>query len=93
MKIDVEGYEPYVIAGARQTLARTRAVITEFSPHLDGGHNRSVWDMVADLHGAGFTATTLNDSQEAIPLNDQTCRSIKDQTDIIWLRADKTALA
>ena len=34
LKIDVEGYEPDVIAGASGTLARTDAVILEFSPAL-----------------------------------------------------------
>lgn len=32
LKIDVEGYEPAVIAGATKTLERTSAVIMEFSP-------------------------------------------------------------
>lgn len=32
LKIDVEGYEPAVIAGASQTLRRTDVVIVEFSP-------------------------------------------------------------
>ena len=34
LKIDVEGYEPAVIAGATKTLERTAAVILEYSPDL-----------------------------------------------------------
>jgi len=34
LKIDVEGYERAVIAGAKRTLARTEALIIEYSPEL-----------------------------------------------------------
>ena len=35
MKIDVEGYEPAVIAGAKRTLAHTDVVITEYTPSVE----------------------------------------------------------
>ena len=34
IKIDVEGYEPFVLEGAKQTLTRTDAVAIEYSPSL-----------------------------------------------------------
>jgi FkbM family methyltransferase len=39
LKIDVQGYEKPVLAGARQTLAKTKFVLIElnFMPHYDGG--------------------------------------------------------
>lgn len=39
LKIDVQGYEKPVLAGAKQTLAKTKFVLIElnFMPHYDGG--------------------------------------------------------
>jgi FkbM family methyltransferase len=34
VKIDVEGYEPFVIEGAKQTLSRTDTLVIEYSPHF-----------------------------------------------------------
>ena len=34
IKLDAEGYEPEIIAGGRQALARCRAVLIEYSPEL-----------------------------------------------------------
>lgn len=34
MKIDVEGYEGFVLAGAKQTLPRMERLVMEFSPPL-----------------------------------------------------------
>jgi FkbM family methyltransferase len=34
VKIDVEGYEPFVIEGANETLSRTQTLVIEYSPHL-----------------------------------------------------------
>ena len=33
VKIDVEGYEPFVIEGANETLSRTETLVMEYSPH------------------------------------------------------------
>ncbi len=32
--MDVEGYEPFVIAGAKETLSRTQILVLEYSPQL-----------------------------------------------------------
>lgn len=58
VKIDVEGYEPMVLAGARDALRRTRALLVELSPDLadQGGLDLPV--MLEDIAAAGFKPET-----------------------------------
>lgn len=54
IKIDVEGYEPWVLAGASVTLQRTQALLIELSPELSkagGGDFADMLDLIAE---AGF---------------------------------------
>ena len=53
IKIDVEGSEPAVIAGARQTLARTDAIILEYSAGLSQTGGLSTDSMAANLPTRG----------------------------------------
>ncbi|MDQ3510687.1 MAG: FkbM family methyltransferase [Pseudomonadota bacterium] len=58
IKIDVEGYEPWVLAGASATLRRTRALLIELSPALSeagGADFGGMLDLIAD---AGFVPRT-----------------------------------
>jgi FkbM family methyltransferase len=55
LKIDVEGYELPVFAGAARTLARTQVVYFEAGPHLFAHFNYSARDVFAHLEQAGFT--------------------------------------
>ena len=59
IKIDVEGYEPAVIAGAARTLERTDALILEYSPELSESGGLSARDMMARLQSLGFTPFVL----------------------------------
>ena len=56
IKIDVEGFEPAVIAGASRTLARTQAIILEYSPELSRAGALSTDDMMAKLQASGLRA-------------------------------------
>jgi FkbM family methyltransferase len=59
IKIDVEGYEPAVIAGATRTLQRTLAVILEYSPGLSRAGGLSPDDMLDRFASADFEAFRL----------------------------------
>jgi FkbM family methyltransferase len=54
LKMDVEGYEPRVLAGAERTLPRVRAILCEISPEwlIRGGSSPAA--LVAHLAGHGF---------------------------------------
>jgi FkbM family methyltransferase len=82
IKIDVEGYEPAVIHGARKALSRSQAVVTEVSPTLSTAGNLSIKDMAFELQGAGFRPNRLHEGR----LAHADINTIEGQLDIIWLR-------
>jgi len=86
IKIDVEGYEPAVIAGATKTLARTEALVLEFSPQLSGDGALSTRHMTNALQGMGFAPFRLQ-GNEALPLDTEQLNRIDHQCDVIWLRS------
>jgi FkbM family methyltransferase len=88
LKIDVEGYEPAVIEGATQTLARTDVVILEYSPDLSRSGGLSVDAMSDRLRAAGFVPHRLDADGRvaAVALGD--LPKIKGQVDLIWFRVD-----
>ena len=55
MKIDVEGYEPEVVAGAKQALARAGVVVVEHSPGLSQAGGLSYEGMLDQLYASGLT--------------------------------------
>ena len=87
VKIDVEGYEPAVISGGVETLRRASAIVTEFSPALSASGGLSLPAMIDQLDGLGFRPHRLgrDAALEAVSLGD--LRALKDQIDVIWLRA------
>ncbi len=54
IKIDVEGYEPQVLKGARQALARTGALLIELSPELSLQGGLDLPSMVDAIAAAGL---------------------------------------
>jgi FkbM family methyltransferase len=54
LKIDVEGYEPRVLGGARATLARTGILLIELSPALSRAGGLDVSRALDDIAEAGF---------------------------------------
>lgn len=87
IKIDVEGYEPAVIAGASATLSRTAALITEYSPELAGRDRAPLDAMLDNLADAGFIPHRLADDGRLAALSLSELRGIDSQTDIVWRRA------
>ena len=89
IKIDVEGYEPAVVAGARRTLARTEAVVVEYSPDLSRAGGLSTDDLLARLHHAGFTPFALCSDGGTIRLNFNDLRGFVGTLDVIFARTDR----
>jgi hypothetical protein len=55
LKVDVEGFEPAVIAGAERTLERTQVVILEMAPARYREAGQSIERMLATLRSNGFS--------------------------------------
>lgn len=88
-KIDVEGYEPAVIAGAQQTLERTDAVILEHSPDLSRNGGLSAEDMSTRLQSWGFTPFVLRSTGGTVRINLEELRNLRGSLDVIWVRTER----
>ncbi|MDO8878643.1 MAG: FkbM family methyltransferase, partial [Pseudolabrys sp.] len=86
LKIDVEGYEPAVIEGAARLLARTDAVVLEYSPDLGDAGQLSTGAMIGRLEAAGFAPHRFDDGHRVAPLTMAELRATTGQMDVIWLR-------
>lgn len=58
IKIDVEGYEPWVLAGASEALQRTEALLIELSPGLSEAGDAEMGTMLDLIAQAGFVPQT-----------------------------------
>jgi len=88
LKIDVEGFEPAVIEGAKRTLARTRAVVVEVQPSLHGAAGLSVEDMLGHLGAAGFLPHVLSGDGTLAGVDIVEYLKQQDCCDVIWTRRD-----
>lgn len=65
LKIDVQGFEAHLLAGAAQTLARDRPVVfCEVSADMLRRAGRSTQQMLAPFEAAGYRLTMVWDSQD-----------------------------
>jgi FkbM family methyltransferase len=85
-KIDVEGYEPSVVAGATRALCRTDLLITEYSPSLSRSGNLSVDEMIDGLIAGGFIPHLLTVSGGITQIDRDDLRRVDGQVDVIWTR-------
>ncbi len=86
VKIDVEGYEPAVIAGGGRTLARASAVIVEYSPELSAGGGLAPADMLMRLGSLGLAPFVLLSEGGIARTSIDELRDLKGSLDVIWLR-------
>ena len=86
LKIDVEGYEPAVIAGAARALQRTETVILEYSPALSRAGRLSVEPMLAQLDAAGFSPARIGRGGAIERLDREAVRELDGVTDLVWAR-------
>jgi len=89
LKIDVEGYEPAVIAGAARTLNVTGAVVLEYSPALSRAGGLSIEHMLAALGAAGFSPQALRSDGSLEPLDVIGLIAREDPIDLIWVKRKK----
>jgi FkbM family methyltransferase len=89
VKIDVEGYEPAVIAGAKETLKRTGALILEYSPDLSGAGGLSVAGLLDDLHAAGFSPHVLLSTGGTTPVGYEELQRFSGTVDLIFVRSER----
>jgi FkbM family methyltransferase len=87
LKIDVEGYEPAVIAGASKTLARTAAVILEYSPDLSSAGGLSGQGMIDRLLGAGFEPFGLDSEGRTVPVAAEKLGAFEGQMDLVMMKS------
>lgn len=88
LKIDVEGYEPAVIAGARQTLAWTDVVILEWSPSLSRMGGLSTAEMLSHLTVNGFVPDTLAATGRIEKVTTDELERVGDGIDVVWIKGD-----
>ncbi|HWP27438.1 MAG TPA: FkbM family methyltransferase [Xanthobacteraceae bacterium] len=93
LKIDVEGFEPAVIHGARGTLARTDVLIIEHSPDLSRAAGWSADLMIAQLAQCGFRPHVLRAAGGVAAITPLELRSFTGVIDIIWTRAEARGVA
>jgi FkbM family methyltransferase len=91
IKIDVEGYEPAVIAGAKQTLKRAAALILEYSTDMSSAGGLSTAGLLADLQAAGFTPYGLLSAGGTTPVRYAELEKFSGTLDVIFVRADRLA--
>jgi FkbM family methyltransferase len=89
MKIDVEGYEPAVISGAAKTLARTDAVLLEYSPDLCLAAGTPVQPMIDSLLAAGFAPHRVETGGHPVALTPDDLSAIRWQVDLVWLKTGR----
>lgn len=86
LKIDVEGYEPAVISGAAKTLARTDAVLIEYSPELYRAAGTPVQPMIDLMYGGGFAPHRVETGGHLVPISGVDLSNIQWQVDLVWLK-------
>lgn len=91
IKIDAEGFEPAVIAGARQTLDRTNVVVLEYSPDWSGAGGLSVKEMLVSLQSRGFKPFALHHSGGIVRTTYDALEEFMGTLDIIFVRTERIA--
>jgi FkbM family methyltransferase len=89
IKIDVEGYEPAVIAGAKRSLARAEALILEYSPDLSRGGGLSAEHMIGQLHSIGFTPFVLRAGGGTSRTSADELQNLAGSLDVIFVRTER----
>jgi len=87
IKIDVEGYEPAVIAGAGRTLERADALILEYSPELSRAGSLSTGEMMERLRALGFAPFVLLSTGGTARADFDELASLTGSLDVIFVRA------
>jgi FkbM family methyltransferase len=85
VKIDVEGYEPFVIEGARETLFRTKTLVIEYSPEFlrkAGVAPASLFDALS----ANFSRIFRFDHADLVEVTVKDCLASETQVELVFER-------
>jgi FkbM family methyltransferase len=85
MKIDVEGYEPFVIEGARETLSRTKTLVIEYSPDFlrkAGIDPASLFDALS----ANFSRVFRFENANLVEVTVKDCLASETQVELLFER-------
>jgi FkbM family methyltransferase len=85
VKIDVEGYEAFVLDGARETLTRTETLFMEFSPPLlrkAGVDPASIFKLLSRY----FSCISRIESTNLVKVTAMECLSSESQSDLVFER-------
>jgi FkbM family methyltransferase len=93
VKIDVEGYEPSVIAGASRALERADAVILEHSPDWSRGGGLPVEDSLRALAATGFVPHVLLEGGGLARTNFEALLGFEGSLDVVCLRISRLGAA
>ncbi len=89
IKIDVEGYEPFVIKGAARTLKRTDSISIEFSPYLFNASNdlkNESFELVRTL-AAQFPRVEVVSAKGLRETTVKDLLAMQEQVDVIFSRS------
>jgi FkbM family methyltransferase len=86
LKVDAEGYEPAVIAGAERALARAEVIVTEYSPELIQSGGLSARDMLDRLQSAGFTPHEVSAGGRLAEVAVNHLPRLRRQVDLVWTK-------
>lgn len=86
MKMDVEGYEGFVLQGARETLPRVETLVMEFSPEFLKKAGMEPADVLDSLSGI-FQRVRRIAGTELVPTTVQECFKIKNQIELVFDRS------
>ena len=91
IKIDVEGYEPAVIAGAKEALKRAAALIVEYSPDASTAAGLFAAGLLAELQAAGFSPYVLLSTGGIAPVRKEELTAFSGTVDVIFVKAERLA--
>lgn len=87
IKMDVEGYEAFVLRGMTRLLAQSPTLIAEFSPQTMRRSNLDPRQMLDLLDAYGFVPYTIEKSGLRISALDDLAR-LQDTIDLVWLKGN-----
>jgi FkbM family methyltransferase len=85
IKMDVEGFEPAVLAGAALTLGRTDVLLMEYSPDWSGAAGLSAGDALDRLSGLGFLPYVLSARGGTAPTEYDELKRFSGSLDVVFV--------
>ncbi|MBV9343647.1 MAG: FkbM family methyltransferase [Gammaproteobacteria bacterium] len=85
LKIDVEGFEYFVLQGARALLPRCERLLLEFAPTSPGADGRAGVELLALMRAHGFLARAFT-PRGLVPLADAELAGLRTRCDLLFER-------